>query len=103
MFLTTVIVLIYVRSLYVQNTGYNPYDQGANYIQAKYFDPPLPANRSHEAPAPYEWVPVDDEIRYYDSPVHYNPMNCECAPSAMLCPEGYCDGVVQMLDLDLVC
>lgn len=75
-FLTTLVVLIYVRELYSQETGYNPYDIGDAYrIAPQYFDPALPPPPPPNAT--YSRQPMDDVYRYYASPMQYNPLNCE--------------------------
>lgn len=71
MFLVAVIVIIFTRELF---TTYNRYDRWDRYtIQAKYFDPPLPPSSLN---TPHQ--PIDDVIRYYWSPLHYNPLNWNC-------------------------
>lgn len=74
MFLTTFVVLVCVRQLYSQETGYNPYDWTDRYsIRPEYFDPPLPAPSQNTTSS---ILPMDDVLRYYHSPLHYNPLNC---------------------------
>ncbi|KAK3648429.1 hypothetical protein LTR56_007546 [Elasticomyces elasticus] len=71
-FLASVIVLIYARELYSTDPVYDgdSYNNGddAYRIIPKYFEPALPSNSSIR----------DDIIRYYRSPMHYNPMNWNC-------------------------
>ncbi|KAK5701792.1 hypothetical protein LTR97_004610 [Elasticomyces elasticus] len=70
-FLASVIALIYARELYSTDPVYDgdSYNNDDPYrILPKYFEPALPSNSSIR----------DDVIRYYRSPMHYNPMNWNC-------------------------
>ncbi|KAK4901648.1 hypothetical protein LTR27_001420 [Elasticomyces elasticus] len=73
-FLASIIALIYARELYstdpvYDGDSYNNGDSSDLYrIVPKYFEPALPSNSSIR----------DDIIRYYRSPMHYNPMNWNC-------------------------
>ena len=72
MFIVAVVVIIYARELF---TTYNYYDSGWDHyrLQAKYFYPPLPSPQPDDV-----FSLVDDVIRYYWSPLHYNPLNWNC-------------------------
>ena len=81
MFVVAVVIIIYDRELF---TTYQRYDLGIASdpysIQARYLRPPLPPIKTptidNSIDIPH--TPIDDEIRYYESPAHYNPMNWNC-------------------------